>query len=300
MERIFIVDDIFDNIALLTFELEDDGFEVVPSCSGEECISLAQHGPKPSLILLDIHMPGLSGIETLKRLKQDDLTTDIPVIMVSANDTDENIIKAIDIGAHDFVKKPIEYPVLAARMRSALRLARAVRALETANINLNDLATRDSLTGAHNRRHFFDQAHREAARAVRYKRHVAIMMIDIDHFKNINDTYGHAAGDVALAEMTNCALSCARTSDILGRIGGEEFALCCPETDQEGAIILAERLRRKCEQLEIRFENSTFSITLSIGVTILNIGESFNKALNRADQGLYRAKKEGRNRVILN
>ncbi len=300
MERILIVDDVIENIALLKFELEDDGFEVLSAQTGEDCLLVARSMPKPSLILLDINMPGMSGIDTLTLLKRDDLAQDIPVIMVSANDSDENIIKAIDIGAHDFVKKPIDYPVLAARMRSALRLARALDALEKANIDLNDLATKDSLTGAFNRRHFFSLARREAVRAIRYKSAVAIMMIDIDHFKHINDTYGHAAGDIALTELSKCCQTAARSSDIFGRIGGEEFALCCPECDISGAKVLAERLRSACEGLRIELHDAAFSITLSIGITMLNTGESFEKALQRADKGLYQAKEQGRNRVVVN
>lgn len=297
MNRVLVVDDVQDNIALLTFDLEDDGFEVIEAYSGQECLDLARDEYKPDIILLDIHMPGISGIETLKKLKSQASTCDIPVIMVSANNSDANIIEAIDIGAHDFVSKPIEYPVLAARMRSALRLSTALADLERANEELNKLATKDPLTESYNRRYFFTLSQRETTKAERHIRDLSVLMIDIDHFKAINDTYGHASGDLALVKLAeNCREMC-RESDIFGRIGGEEFAMCCPDTNLEGAHIMAERIRHCISELEIEHGERKIKFTLSIGVTQLKIGESFDDTLHRADEYLYLAKNNGRNRV---
>ncbi len=298
MTRALIVDDVEDNITLLTFELEDDDFEVVPAHNGQECLDRARLSPQPDIILLDIHMPGLSGIETLEKLKDDEVTKDIPVIMVSANNSEESIIEAIDLGAHDFVNKPIEYPVLAARMRSALRLAQALNDLEKVNIELNTLATTDSLTGTYNRRHFFTLVSSEIAKMSRHDSHVSIMMIDIDHFKKINDTYGHAAGDMAIKAVVECMQTACREYDIIGRLGGEEFAICSPYADKAGATQLAERIRKSCEALALTFQEHTFSMTLSIGITELKQDEDFDSALHRADELLYDAKQNGRNRVI--
>jgi len=298
MEHVLVVDDIQDNITLLSFELEDDGFQVSAAYNGNECLEIARRTPKPAIILLDIRMPGLSGIETLAQLKQSQTTENIPVIMVSANDPVDMIIQAIDLGAHDFVSKPIDYPVLAARMRSALRLSHAQAQLEQANEELNKLAMSDPLTSCYNRRHFFNLATKEADKFRRHQRPLSLMMIDIDYFKKINDSYGHAAGDSALKVLTECCRQASRSSDILGRIGGEEFAICCPDADITGAHALAERIRANCERLEIQTKTQVFSMTLSIGVTQLTEEELFEQALHRADRLLYEAKNNGRNCIV--
>jgi diguanylate cyclase (GGDEF)-like protein len=298
MTKVLVVDDVKDNIVLLTFELEDDGFDVVSARSGEECLKIVEID-KPDIILLDIGMPGMSGTQTLYVLKKDDKTSDIPVIMVSANDSEKDVIEAIDLGAHDFVSKPIEYPVLAARMRSALRLSQALAELEKVNSELNTLATTDTLTGCHNRRQFFSLSETEAAKSVRHDRKLAVMMIDIDFFKQINDSYGHAAGDMAIEAICDCCRKECRESDIFGRLGGEEFALSCPDADIEGALKLAERIRYSCEKLALEFNEHTFKLTVSIGVTSLHSEDKdFSQALQRADEFLYKAKKQGRNCVI--
>ncbi|MFL0811575.1 MAG: diguanylate cyclase [Agarilytica sp.] len=298
MENVLVVDDIQDNITLLTFELEDDDFVVHEAHNGQQCLDIANTTPQPDIILLDIHMPGMSGIETLKQLKENPRTQDIPVIMVSANTSEASVVEAIDLGANDFVSKPIEYPVLAARMRSALRLAQALRDLEKANAELNMLATTDPLTGIYNRRHFFTLVNSEIAKMSRHDRHVSIMMIDVDHFKSINDKYGHGAGDLALQELTVRFQDATRTYDILGRMGGEEFAICSPYADLAGASIMAERIRESCEQLKLQYDDIDFNVTVSIGITELAQDEGFDSGLKRADRYLYEAKKNGRNQVV--
>lgn len=298
MKHVLVVDDVQDNITLLTFDLEDDNFDVIPALDGQSCIARAQIKPTPDIILLDIHMPGIDGIKTLEMLKDDKDTKDIPVIMVSASDTESSIVQAIDLGAHDFVTKPIDYPVLAARMRSALRLSEALKALEHANIELNTLATTDSLTGIYNRRHFFTLSKKEASKKSRYNRHLSIMMIDIDFFKNINDTYGHAAGDVALKSLIDTIHDARRNYDIVGRLGGEEFAICSPDANLEGAKVLAERIRSMCEEMSVCFQKHNFSITVSIGITELRDNEEFDTALQRSDELLYKAKENGRNQIV--
>lgn len=299
MTKILVVDDVEDNIVLLTFDLEDDGFDVEPARSGQECLDKVAI-EKPDMILLDIRMPGLSGLETLELLKANEATRMIPVIMVSATSGDQSVIRALDLGAHDFVSKPIEYPVLAARMRSALRLIQAKKDLERANTELERLATRDSLTGINNRRNFFKLADVELAKTVRHGRELALLMIDADHFKMINDSFGHAAGDEALLTIAEICKSACRESDILARLGGEEFAICCPDTNLEGAYEVAERIRKQCEATVIEFDTASFSITLSIGVTtyIPEQDKSITEVLQRSDNLLYQAKEMGRNRSI--
>lgn len=298
MTKVLVVDDVEDNIILLTFELEDEGFEVIAAHNGQQCLEQVRK-EEPDIVLLDIRMPGISGLETLEQLKADESTRDIPVIMVSANTGDNSVVRALDLGAHDFVSKPIEYPVLSARMRSALRLVNARRALVRANEELERLATQDALTDSYNRRHFFTLSEAEFAKARRHGRDLAVLMIDVDLFKNINDSYGHPAGDIALRLLTDCCREATRESDILGRLGGEEFALCCPDADLDGALALAERIRQNCESQAIIAGDHRFNITLSIGVTrMVEADESFDKVLQRADDLLYQAKSQGRNRSV--
>jgi len=296
MAKILVVDDIQDNISLLCFNLEDDHHEVITATNGYECLDKAiEHSP--DLILLDMMMPGISGTETLTRLQQDSTLKDIPVIMVSANDADDFIIEALDIGALDYVAKPFIYPVLAARMRTALRLRENQRELQELNKRLSKLASLDPLTEAYNRRHFLELGNTEFAKAQRFHRPLSVIMLDVDKFKAINDTYGHPTGDAALKQLTQLCQNAGRSSEIVGRFGGEEFVLCCPDTDQAGAMALAERLRASIEDSTLNFDGSTLRYTASMGVTSIQVDDkSLNDMLRRADQLLYYSKENGRNR----
>lgn len=164
---------------------------------------------------------------------------------------------------------------------------------------LKSLATTDTLTGAANRRSFFELAQQEFKRVLRYKNLVAFLLLDIDHFKMINDNYGHQGGDEVLKIFVQACKEELRETDVFGRIGGEEFAVLLPETDQPSAQLVAERIRQKIERMVIAFEEKSIKITVSIGVAIITIADkSLDQAFQRADAALYQAKKSGRNRVI--
>lgn len=298
MPTVLVVDDSEDNAKLLAYDLNDDGFDVLIALSGDECITTAAN-KRPDLILLDMRMPGLNGLETLEKLQGFAETSDIPVIIISASSADDTIVTALDLGASDYVSKPVVYPILAARMRTALRVKQATRELEVANLELRRLATTDPLTRLSNRRHFFAMAHAEFSKAHRHQRPLSIIMMDVDEFKQINDTYGHAAGDRALDVLADCCREAVRESDLVGRIGGEEFAICCPDADLNGACAIAERIRVTCEHRVIRYSKHQFNFTVSLGVTSLTDEDAvFEDMLNRADQLLYEAKNKGRNRAI--
>ena len=297
-KKVLVVDDIEDNVELLSYDLQDDGFEVSACSSGKACLDYIRQQPV-DIILLDINMPGQSGLETLEIITKDEQLCDIPVIMVSGDRQQALIVQALDLGAHDFVSKPIEYPVLAARMRSALRLKEAQHALELANVNLEYLASHDPLTNTYNRREFISRSQAEFAKAGRYKRPLSVIMIDIDDFKAINDHYGHQAGDQTLSQLVGVFQKSVRESDILGRIGGEEFAICCPESDLEGSYLVAERLRKSCEQVEVDTGETSVKVTISAGVAQMSEEDKrLDDMINRADHLLYEAKKQGKNRVI--
>jgi diguanylate cyclase (GGDEF)-like protein len=299
MSKILVVDDIKDNITLLSFDLEDDGHEIITAHNGEECLAMACK-ERPDLILLDIMMPVMGGKEALTHLKADEDLKDIPVIMVSANDGDEEIISALDIGAHDYVAKPFVYPILAARIRSALRLKRSQEDLQEANEALEKLASYDSLTNAYNRRQFFNLAEAEFSKSKRSQQPLSLIMLDVDKFKAVNDNYGHSGGDQALIDLTNLCKDICRSSDIFSRFGGEEFVICCPNSDIQGAHGLAERLRVATEQNITLADGNEIKFTISLGVTCVQAeDESLELALNRADLLLYEAKNSGRNQVVI-
>lgn len=298
MPTVLVVDDSEDNAKLLGYHLANDGFDVLIALNGDECIATAV-GAVPDTILLDMRMPGLSGLETLEKLKGFPETSDIPVIMVSANSADESIIKALDLGANDYIKKPVIYPILAARLRTALRLKYSAEKIAEANVQLTRIATTDPLTKLCNRGHFFALAHAEFRKTNRHKRDLSIIMLDADKFKQINDSYGHAAGDAALDVLAECCREAVRDSDIVGRIGGEEFAVCCPDADLAGAYAIAERIRQNCEDRWVQHEHTRFRFTVSLGVTSISTQDrSFDEVLNRADRLLYEAKSKGRNRSM--
>lgn len=298
MARIFIVDDVEDNIKLLWYNLEDDGHIVASATSGKECLALAPDF-EPDVILLDMMMPGMSGFETLLALKQIESMENTPVIMVSANDSDGSIIDALDKGAHDFITKPFIYPVLEARVRSAVRLKQSQEQLASANERLATLASVDSLTNCLNRRRFFELCHTEFSKAKRHLRPLSVIMLDADKFKALNDNFGHAMGDIALKAIADICRDCIRDSDILGRLGGEEFAICCPESTCDGAVRIAERIRIAIEAMTIALDGQTTQFTVSQGVTEFTGAETeFDQLLNRADRLLYQAKEKSRNCVV--
>lgn len=300
MAKILIVDDLPDNIQLLRFCLEDDNHEVIEAHNGYKCLALCESA-KPDLVLLDMMMPGISGIETLRSLKNSTHSKDIPVIMVSADDSDKLVIEALDADAYDYVSKPVIFPVLAARIRSAIRLKDTQADLNKANKALEKLASLDPLTGLYNRRHFITLACAELSKSQRSSRALSLILLDADNFKVVNDTFGHGAGDNALVAITNSLRKCCRDSDIIGRLGGEEFYICCPEANLSGAVSLAERIRIDIQQSIIQYQNNDvtdqFGVTVSIGVTEYKTDETFEQLSTRADLFLYKAKNSGRNRV---
>ena len=298
MATILIVEDSLESAQLMEYELLDEGFEVSIANSGEQCLDLAVT-TMPDLILLDMYMPGMNGLETLEKLKRLAEIANIPVIMVSASEATQDVIRALDLGASDYVIKPVVFQVLAARMRSALRLKQATEQLESANRDLKRLATTDPLTKLSNRGYFFSLAKAEFSKAQRHKRPLSIIMLDVDNFKSINDTYGHAAGDAALSSLSKTLTKAIRDSDIVGRVGGEEFAVCCPDADLNGALAISERIRKDCEAQLLHYGDHNFRFTVSLGVTsTTNYELSLNELINKADRLLYHAKHNGKNRSV--
>jgi two-component system cell cycle response regulator len=288
-QNVFIVDDDLSIRTIISLIL-DEYCSVEQIETGEEALQKA--GVMiPDLILLDVSMPGMDGYEVCRRLKANPVTEHIAVIFITALETNESEELGLEIGAVDFIRKPISERIVQARVSNVLNLQAATQKLE-------HLARTDSLTGAYNHRYLLDTGSTEIHRSDRYIRTLSVLMIDIDHFKSVNDTFGHGIGDDALIKTVEVLHGQLRAEDTLGRLGGEEFAVVLPETNKKGAIQLAERLRAAISELVIETPTGPLSFTVSIGVAERNKEDDFQEILKRADNAMYRAKSQGRNQVV--
>lgn len=295
---VLIVDDAKSNIRVLSDLLKDEA-NVIFATDGETAIAKA-HEQRPHLILLDVMMPGLNGYEVCRRLKAMDDTKSIPIVFVTGRTEEKDEEQGLSLGAIDYITKPFAPAIVRARIRNHLELCHATEELKVLNTELTRLATTDSLTGASNRRHFMEKAEAETSRARRYKSSLAVLMLDIDHFKRVNDQYGHSVGDLALIETTRVCVETLRNEDCFGRLGGEEFAALLPETSLDGAKLLGERLRLALRDTVIETTSGPLSVTASIGISIYDPAEgSIEAALSRADRAMYEAKSGGRDQVVV-
>ncbi|MCD2449660.1 diguanylate cyclase [Methylicorpusculum oleiharenae] len=297
-QTILIIDDAKENIVVLSRLLKSHG-NIIFAQNGEEGLLSAMQSI-PDLILLDISMPGLDGFEVLMHLKQSPSTADLPVIFITGipdSDTEE---KGLTLGAVDYITKPFSSAVVKARVRHQLKLQRLTRALKDANARLTLLAMTDPLTGAHNRRYFIDMLKNEMSRARRYQHPMSLMVIDIDRFKNINDSFGHDAGDQVIMEVVKTSAEVLRKNDVFSRFGGEEFTILMPETTLEEAAQIAARLCEKVAETQLATDHHQINFTVSGGVVQLEDGDLTPEAiLKRADIALYQAKQQGRNRIVV-
>ncbi len=299
--RVLVVDDEFPAADFLYRRLAALGYQVSTAQSAKEALDEIEKR-LPNVVLLDIAMPEVSGIELLRQLRQKSETQTMPVIMVSALGDTENIVMAIGEGANDYVTKPINMPVLVARMETHLKMAGLVHHLEAQTQILAKLAAFDELTGLYNRRAMIGALEAALKRMRVYRSPLSVLMMDLDHFKNVNDNYGHAAGDAVLREFARRLGVSVRQADIRCRYGGEEFCVLLPETGEEGAQVIAERIRKAVEQLLFPINrDKEIPVTVSIGLATLMPEEELEPAilLENADKALYKAKEEGRNRVAL-
>jgi len=295
MARILIVDDVPANLQILNVHLTDEDYEVVECQSGKAALELLAEDPDMvDLILLDVMMPIMSGLEVLAALKRNPLTEHIPVILVTANADDQNVAEGLDMGAFDYIIKPYSLVVLLARVRAALREKERQDLLEK-------WATTDPLTELMNRRHFFELADRELEQTRRSARPLSFIMLDIDHFKQVNDNHGHLVGDNALIQLAALLKDQLRKVDFCGRYGGEEFVLCLPDTPMQGALEVAERIRQEVPTIRIDTpKGEPLNITISLGIAENNNDDSVEDILKRADKALYMAKEAGRNQSKTN
>jgi diguanylate cyclase (GGDEF)-like protein len=273
--------------------LSDAGYLPHMATSGEEALAEAADG-QYNIFISSLEHPDISGFELFWRIKSDAQTRNMFTIAVTAHDDKKAFVEALDSGADDFLRKPVAEPELKARLRVADRTVQ----LQT---DLLSLAMTDVLTGISNRRAFMERLGAEVPRAERHNTALCIAMVDIDHFKKINDNFGHATGDIVIKAIADTLAGGLRDVDIVGRLGGEEFAVTLPDCCLEDATKTCERLRQTIEGTVMKSEDGeTLQVTVSMGlVEYTEINQTADRLLSLADEALYQSKNNGRNSVTI-
>jgi two-component system, cell cycle response regulator len=287
--KVLVVDDDPDALDIVKLRLAKEPLEIFCAEGGALGLEIARR-ECPDLILLDVDMPGMSGFDVCRELKADPSLCMIPVLFLTCSNEVQDKIQGLDFGAVDYIAKPFDASELRARVRAAIRTKRVQDILiEHARV--------DPLTGLPNRRMLMDRLHTEWARIQRHGGQLSFIMADVDHFKLVNDRYGHDIGDRVLQEVASVFAQQCRKTDLPSRCGGEEFAILVPDEKATNAAILAERCRRKLAETGINVNDETLAATASFGVADSNSADSPESLMKLADQALYKAKNEGRNRV---
>jgi diguanylate cyclase (GGDEF)-like protein len=305
--KILVVDDSQAQREQLAQVLRAEGYEVVEARDGRETIK-AVRTAQPDLVLLDMILPDMDGREVLRLIKPRDADQFMPVIILSVKGDVATKVEGLRIGADDFLVKGVEEPEILARCQAMLRIKGLQERLREMQRKLEEQTITDGLTGLRNRRFFDERLHEEFRRAQRYGDYLALIMLDLDHFKLVNDRHGHPAGDAVLREAAVLIRASIRDPDICARYGGEEFAVILPKTHMSGALAVAERMWRAVGAKEFAVGPGedgrtprVITVTASIGVAFypskdINSGDLL---VRFADQALYQAKRSGRNTICL-
>jgi diguanylate cyclase (GGDEF)-like protein len=297
--RVVVAEDDRSSRRILTRVLSKWGYEVFEAENGEEGWSRLTESGAPVLIT-DWQMPGMTGLELVERLRSGFLPYYVYTILLTSKGDTEEVVQGFQSGVDDYLTKPFKWEELRARLRAGQRIVTLESALREARVRLEIMASTDELTGVANRRAVLRRLAEMTAMSSRSKHDVSVAMIDIDKFKRLNDTFGHAAGDYVLRETVRRLAVAKREYDIIGRIGGEEFVVLLPETGLEDAKAVAERLRAGVADNEFLVNGKQpVNVTISCGVSSAANGQcdSVDSLLALADAALYRAKAAGRNRV---
>ena len=293
-----IVDDDAAIRRLLRLFLRRAGYETLEYTAGDEARAALQAEPW-DLAILDRRLPDMDGVMLAEELKGNPDFRPRYIIMLTGEDEQEDKVEGLELGADDYITKPFQFPELMARVRAGKRIVDLQKALMETNKRLELLSITDGLTKLHNHRYFQDELARAFEESQRYQRPLSLAMIDIDFFKKINDTYGHAVGDDVLKRSAILYKQSVRSTDLVARYGGEEFAVMMPETELPDAITLAEKLRSLVEETELETQAGSLRATVSVGVASVPHSRvhSAKDLIVAADRALYRAKRGGRNRI---
>jgi diguanylate cyclase (GGDEF)-like protein len=290
---LLIVDDENTNLKVLSHILGSE-YIIYTATNGSSAVEKAKE-LHPDLILLDIMMPGMDGYETLSTIKNTEEIQKTPVVFITGLDSEEDEEKGLSLDASDYITKPFSAPIVKLRVRNQIQIVNQLRAIER-------LSMIDQLTNIPNRRCFDNRLRIEWRQAIREQTPLSLLMMDLDKFKDVNNTYGHQKGDVVLKTAASIfSQSLKRAADFTARWGGEEFIVLLPNTPIDGAVEVAESIRSDIEKTPVLCDDGLeIRITISIGVTsmIPDLDSSIDAFISRADGALYMAKKAGRNKVM--
>jgi two-component system cell cycle response regulator len=297
-KKILIAEDDPVSRRLLEVFLARWGYQVVVAAGGTEALDLLEQIDAPRLAVLDWMMPGLEGIQVCRKIRERKDRPYTYILLLSARTQKEDLLLGLQSGADDYLTKPFDAQELRARLHVGQRILKLQDGLMVAGAELLFRATHDSLTGIANRDVILDSLRREHSRQVREGGSFGIVLLDVDHFKSVNDTYGHLCGDAVLQEVVRRVNSTVRSYDTVGRYGGEEFLIVAPSSSAEGIIRLSERIRLAIEAKPIATDAGDISVTVSLGLAVSSEASLLDpkRILSTADEALYRAKAEGRNR----
>lgn len=296
MRQILVVDDDDKNLKFLQTILLKEGYRVEIAASGEEGLKKFRE-VTPDLVLLDVNMPGMSGLETLKVLREG--PSYVAVIFVSGNTLVSEIVEGLDQGADDYIRKPFDVYELLARVRAKLRIKDLHDQLKVVNKKLEDLVDIDDLTGLFNMRSFYQRLEHEIDRTQRNGNPVAVIMMDLDDFKKVNDKHDHLFGSFVLTEIGELIRVNIRSIDFAARYGGDEFVVVVTDTTVEGCRTFAERLRRLIADRVFKNDKDQMQLTVSLGFSVFTADQKIDSRglVRLADRALYDAKNSGKNCV---
>jgi two-component system cell cycle response regulator len=310
--RVLIIEDDASIAELEKRHLERAGFNAYIAFTGNEGLDLIRSGEGFDLLIIDYNLPDMSGVDLMQSLKE--MGKDIPSVIVTAAGNENVAVSAMKLGAMDYIVKDREtikqlpdtcrdvlgrFDLASENERLMVELKKVNAELTETNVRLEDISRRDDLTGIFNRRYLMEMLHVEFARAIRYHSPLSLAIFDLDHFKSVNDTFGHTTGDRVLIQFVDTIRDRLRKTDTFGRYGGEEFAIIITETPLEQAMILCEELRDVISRIPFGHGHSPIRLTTSAGVaTIAREMDDKDDLINLADKSLYSAKEEGRDRVV--
>ncbi len=301
--KILIADDDPAELFKLEDFLVEWGYEVVSVSNGNDVWGALSTKNPPRLLLLDWMMPGMDGLEVCRKIREQAREPYAYILMLTSKTSKEDLVKGMDAGADDYITKPYNWAELKVRLRAGHRIVKLNEELLKTRNNFKLQASLDPLTGTLNRRAINNELKRAMARSCRDGKSFALVMLDVDHFKETNDKYGHLAGDQVLCEIVNRLNSTMRSYEFIGRYGGEEFLLILQGCDcEKKAIIQAERLRKFIFEKPVNTSEGMIKISASFGIAMFNSNKEMEikSLIKQADDALYLAKERGRNRVEIN